>query len=148
LSVTTAGLSEEKKTGWPLFFKLSKQEAVRIEPAQLRHRPAPKEGTQSYLWVMACEEMWVELYDKSHGCALLPTAPNLRAVYIQAVQCDTSDMTIASKFLHLGIVPSESQKRKQRCREAVLVFEQQKRQSRRAQLERQHHVQRARRLPR
>ena len=108
LLVTNAGLSEEKKTRWQLFFKLTKQDAVRIEPARLRHRPAPKEGTQSYLWVMACEETWVELYEKSHGCALLPTAPNLRAVYIKVVQCDTSDMPIASKVLHLGIVSSES----------------------------------------
>ena len=43
---------------------------------------------------MACEETWVELYDKSHGCALLPTAPNLRAIYTKAVQCDTSVMPI------------------------------------------------------
>jgi len=73
LLVTNAGLSEEKRTRWQLFFKLTKPDAVRIEPARLRHRPAPKEGTQSYLWVMACEGTWVELYDKSHGCALLPT---------------------------------------------------------------------------
>jgi len=51
---------------------------------------------------------WQVFFDKSHGCALLPTAPNLRAVYIKAVQCDTSDMPIASKVLHLGIVSSES----------------------------------------
>jgi len=82
--VTTAGPSEEKSR-WQLFFKLSKQEAVKIEPARLRHRPAPKEGTRSYLLVMACEETWVELYEKLYGCALLLFALNLCAVYIKAV---------------------------------------------------------------
>lgn len=79
LLVTTAGLSEGDKTRWQLFFKLSRKEALRIEPAGLRHsaankrhRAAPKDGTEQYLWVMACEQTWVELHDKSCGCALLP----------------------------------------------------------------------------
>ena len=112
--VTTAGLVEGDKTRWQLFCKLPKKEALRIEPAGLRqsaankrHRPAPKDGANQYLWVVACEKTWVELRDKSCGYALLPSADKLRAVYIQAVQCDAKDMPIASKVLHLGIVPSE-----------------------------------------
>ena len=91
--------------------------------------------------VMACEEMWVELYDKSHGCTLLPTAPNLRAVYIKAVQCDTSDMPIASKVLHLGIVSSESKKKTKMSRSSSSF------RAAETLKQRQHNVQRARCLP-